>query len=155
MDDAAADLLAFMRAVAALHGALLAVGETVAGAGGLSRAHHRCLQQIADGPLTVAEIAARLGLARQGVLRVADLLVSDGLASYADNPRHRTAKLLTLGDTGRQALDEVARAHEHWVADTADELVPLDLHGLTDRLLVVQAAVGPRSDRRSPTKATP
>ena len=151
MDDAAADLLALMRAVGTLHGALLVVGETVAAAGGLSRAHHRCLQQIADGPLTVAEIAARLDLARQGVLRVADLLVGDGLASYTDNPRHRTAKLLTLSDTGRHALDEVARAHEHWVADTADELAALDLPGLTDRLLAVRAAVDPRS----PTKATP
>ena len=42
----------------------------------------------------MAEIARRvgLGLARQSVQRVADLLVERGWAAYVDNPAHRRAK---------------------------------------------------------------
>jgi DNA-binding MarR family transcriptional regulator len=140
--DGAAEFLALMRAVGALHRALGAVGEAVAATSGLSHARSLCLQQVTDTPRTVAEIAARLDLARQGVLRVADQLVADGLAVYTDNPRHRRAKLLTPTDAGRRALAAMAREHERWVADTAGALAPLDLPGLTDRLLAVRDAVG-------------
>jgi len=96
----AQEFLVFMQAVGTLHRSLLAIGDAVAATAGQSRARSTCLQQLAGGPRTVADIAERLGLARQGVQRVADLLVADGLAAYADNPRHRRAKLLTLTDAG-------------------------------------------------------
>jgi DNA-binding MarR family transcriptional regulator len=139
--DAAGEFLDFMRTVGALQRSLLAVGDAVAAGSGLSHARGQCLRQVADAPRTVAEIAARLDLARQGVLRVADLLVDDGLARYADNPRHRRAKLLTITDAGRRALAGVAAAHERWVADTAPALAGLDLSALADRLRAVQAVV--------------
>jgi DNA-binding MarR family transcriptional regulator len=146
----AGEFLDFMRAVGALHRALLSVGEAVAATSGLSHARGLCLQQIADGPLTVAEIASRLGLARQGVLRVADLLVADGLAAYIDNPRHRRAKLLTPTDAGRQALADMDAAHRRWVARTAD-LAALRLPDLTERLraahAVIDAAPRPVAER--------
>ena len=141
MDDTPADVLAFMRAVGALHRSLLDVGEALAAAAGLSHARHLCLQQIADGPLTVAEIAARLDLARQGVLRLTDLLVGEGLAVHGHDPRDGRARLLTLTRAGRQALADVARAHERWVVDTAQDLAPLDVPGITERLLAVRDVV--------------
>ena len=62
-----------------------------------------------DEPLPVAEIARRvgLGLARQSVQRVADLLVERGWARFRDNPSHRRAKLLEPTDEGRAALVEL------------------------------------------------
>jgi DNA-binding MarR family transcriptional regulator len=144
MEGSAADaeeFLAFMQAVAALHRSLLAVGDDVAAAAGQTRARSACLQQLARGPLTVAAIADRLGLARQGVQRVADLLVSDGLAGYTDNPRHRRAKLLTLTAAGERALAAMEDAHHRWVAGTAPDLTPLRLPELTERLSAVRHAV--------------
>jgi DNA-binding MarR family transcriptional regulator len=89
----------------------------------------------------VVDIAERLGLARQGVQRVADLLVSDGLAAYMDNPRHRRAKLLALTGAGERAIAGMAAAHRQWVAATAPDLAPLHLPELTDRLCAVRRAV--------------
>jgi DNA-binding MarR family transcriptional regulator len=137
----AQEFLAFMQTVGALHRSLLAVGDAVAATAGQSRARSACLQQLADGPLTVADVADRLGLARQGVQRVADLLVADGLASYADNPRHRRAKLLTLTGAGERALTAMDAAHRDWVAETAPSLARLRLPELTDRLSAVRRAV--------------
>jgi len=131
-----------MRAVGALHRSLTAVGEGLAREAGISHAGGTCLQQVADEPRTVAEIAARLGLARQGVQRVADLLVAEGLAAFADNPRHRRAKLLTPTPAGRRALGDLQDAHRRWVATAAHRLAPLDLPELTDRLRAVGDVVG-------------
>jgi DNA-binding MarR family transcriptional regulator len=137
----AEEFLAFMKAVGALHRSLLAVGDDVAAAAGQTRARSACLQQLAHGPLTVADVADRLGLARQGVQRVADLLVSEGLAVYTDNPRHRRAKLLALTGTGERALAAMEDAHRRWVADTAPTLAPLGLPELIERLSAVRHAV--------------
>jgi DNA-binding MarR family transcriptional regulator len=147
-DTEAQEFLALMQAVGALHRSLLTIGDAVAATAGQSRARSTCLQQLAGGPLTVADIAERLGLARQGVQRVADLLVSDGLAVYADNPRHRRAKLLTLTGAGERALAAMDAAHRRWVAATAPHLAPLQLPELTDQLAAVHRALdsAPRPD---------
>jgi DNA-binding MarR family transcriptional regulator len=72
---------------------------------------------------------------------VADLLVADELAAYADNPRHRRAKLLTLTDAGERALAAMDAAHRDWVAATAPDLAQLQLPELTERLGAVRRAV--------------
>ncbi|MEN3264517.1 MarR family transcriptional regulator [Pseudonocardia sp.] len=140
-ETAAEEFLALMQAVEALNRSLLAVGDAVAATAGLSRARSKCLQQLASCPLTVADIAARLDLARQGVQRVADLLVADGLAAYVDNPRHRRAKLLALTDAGERALAAMDAAHRHWVGATAPDLEPLNVRELSDRLCAVRSAI--------------
>ncbi len=146
VETATDDLLDFMTAVGALQRSLLAVAERTAAAAGLSPARAACLRQVEEGPRTVADIASRLDLTRQGVLRVADHLVDDGFATYADNPRHRRARLLTLTDTGRTALRRMATAHHDWVADTAPRLAPLRVAELTGRLHAVQAAMDTAAD---------
>ena len=73
--------------------------------------------------------------------RVADLLVADDLAAYADNPRHKRAKLLTLTSAGEGALAAMAEAHRRWVAGTAPDLAALHLPRLTHRLDAVRRAV--------------
>jgi DNA-binding MarR family transcriptional regulator len=58
-------------------------------------------------PLPVAGIAREMGLTRQSVQRVADILVERGLAEYRENPAHRRAKLLVPTDEGRAALSRI------------------------------------------------
>src|SRR3712207_4716331 len=67
-------------------------------------------------PLAGAELARRvgLGLARQSVQRVADVLVERGWATYRDNPAHRRAKLLDPTPAGREAVARLADAQHEW-----------------------------------------
>ena len=133
-DGGGTRFLEFARAVGELNRSLVAVGEAIAGAAGLSYAGSRCLRQVVDRPATVADIAAQLGLARQGVQRVADLLAAEGLATYVDNPRHRRAKLLCPAEAGLRALAAMDAAHQLWIDNAAGELVHADIALLTRQL---------------------
>ena len=65
-------------------------------------------------PLTVAQIARSLGLARQSVQRIADVLAEEGLVGYQENPAHRRAKLLRLLPKGRAVLRAIQAAQQPW-----------------------------------------
>jgi DNA-binding MarR family transcriptional regulator len=107
-----------------LNGELLAAAETMTRPVGLTPAWWQVLGATLDEALPVAEIARRvgLGLARQSVQRVADLLVERGWAVYSDNPAHRRAKLLEPTPQGRSTLRRLTSAQHRW-ADTVAEAV--------------------------------
>jgi DNA-binding MarR family transcriptional regulator len=58
----------------------------------------------------VPQIARVLGVTRQNVQRIADLLVAEGLAQYQDNPDHRASPHLVLTRRGRALLDQLGKA---------------------------------------------
>ena len=89
-------------------------GEALAKPAGQTLARWLVLETIQDKPATVAQIARTLHLARQGVQRLADVLVRDGLAVYQDNPAHRRAKLVRLTPEGRTALRTIQTAQAAW-----------------------------------------
>lgn len=62
----------------------------------------------------VADAGRALGMTRQGVQRVADLLEKDGLISYADNPAHQRAKLMMLTEDGKAALETIKGRQAVW-----------------------------------------
>ena len=93
----AADLLTkIILSTFRLNARLLEAAQLMAANGGLTAAWWQVLGGVLDQPRTVAEVSRRMGVTRQGVLRVADLLVEHGLAEYRPNPAHRRAKLLGL-----------------------------------------------------------
>lgn len=55
-----------------------------------------------------------MGLARQSVQRIADLLVERGLAEFVPNPAHRRAKLLRPTAAGWAAIEALRPAHHAW-----------------------------------------
>jgi DNA-binding MarR family transcriptional regulator len=61
-------------------------------------------------PLPVAHIARNMGLTRQAVQRVVDLLIERGFVCPQSNPHHQRAKLIVLTPTGRIALSEAEAA---------------------------------------------
>ena len=69
---------------------------------------------VLDEPRTVAGIARRMGMTRQGVQRVADLLVERGLAEYRPNPAHRRAKLLACTEAGYWAIRQITLVQHPW-----------------------------------------
>ncbi len=72
--------------------------------------------------LTVAQAARHLGLARQGVQRVADLLEKKGLIDYLENPHHRRAKLAQVTEEGRKLLHELQRRQSRWARHASGDL---------------------------------
>lgn len=89
-------------------------GEAIAAAGGQTLARWLTLEMVAVQPATVAQVAHTLGLTRQSVQRIADLLEDDGLTEYADNPAHKTSRLVRLTPSGRQTLRRIQTEQRAW-----------------------------------------
>src|ERR1700743_546355 len=103
-----------------LAGHLTAAGDALAEPAGQSSARWQVLAGARNGALSVAEIARLLGLSRQAVQRLADLLEEEGLISYAENPRHQRAKLAVLTEKGAVRLSEIEARQAKW-ADALGE----------------------------------
>ena len=97
-----------------LNGRIMEIAQTLAAAGDLTAAWWQVLGGILDRPRSVAEIGRRMGVSRQGVQRVADLLVDRGLAEYRPNPAHRRAKLLACTEPGHWAIRQIALVQRPW-----------------------------------------
>ena len=99
-------------AVFALNGRLVETGNQLVGRAGLTTAWWQVLGAIGYSPLPlpVAHIARNMGLSRQSVQRVVDLLAERGMVKYRTNPHHQRAKLVALTHAGRAALDAAEAA---------------------------------------------
>ena len=110
-----------------LNGRLLEQGDAMTRDLGLSSARWQVLAAVDGEPMTVAEIARRMGLRRQSVQRTVNSLKTHGFVVLRPNPNHRRAKLVELSDKGFTALEETYRRHNVWIQDfiqglTSDEL---------------------------------
>jgi len=134
---------------------LSAAGEALAQLAGQSLARWMVLEAIDPGPATVADLGRTMGQARQGVQRLADLLVEDGLAAYQDNPRHARAKLLTITPAGREVLRVIQNAQRGWADRIGRRLgaEPLEQAGaVLDAVLAAVAEDMP--SERKPSRGT-
>lgn len=132
-----------------LNGRLLEVAQRLGAAGGLTAAWWQVLGGILDEPRPVADIGRRMGITRQGVQRVADLLVARGLAEYRPNPAHRRAKLLACTEAGYWAIRQIALAQRPWADRIAATVGAEDLaHALAtmQHLVTVLEAAPPADD---------
>ncbi|MBQ0848108.1 MarR family transcriptional regulator [Streptomyces sp. BH-SS-21] len=98
-------------AVFRLNGQYLGVAEELAGPAGLTAARWQVLGAVLREPLPVSGIARAMGITRQSVQRIADLLVERGLAEYVPNPAHRRAKLLRPTGEGFEAVRKIGPGH--------------------------------------------
>jgi len=97
-------------------------GESIAASGGQTLARWLALEMVFDKPATVAQIARRLGLTRQSVQRVADLLAHDRLTGYASNPAHQRSKLVQITPRGLRALRAIRNAQRVWANSVGEEI---------------------------------
>lgn len=105
-------------------------GDAIAATGGQTLARWLSLEMIAEEPATVAQIARRLGLTRQSVQRVADLLARDGLTEYQENPAHQRSKLVRITSRGRRALSTIQTAQRVWADRVGQHVGEADLSQL-------------------------
>jgi DNA-binding MarR family transcriptional regulator len=124
-----------------LNGQLLAVAEELAQPVGLTAAWWQVLGAVLSDPLSVADVARRVGVRRQSVQRVADLLVENELAEYQPNPNHRRAKLLAPTDQGRAAVRRIGPSHAAFAKRLANKLGTKNLQRVLHDLGQVSAAL--------------
>ncbi len=84
-----------------LAGRLRDDGEAIARTVGQTQARWQVMSAASADPRTVPQIARRLGVSRQNVQRIADLLVAENWASFEPNPDHKGSPYLVLNARGR------------------------------------------------------
>jgi DNA-binding MarR family transcriptional regulator len=110
-----------------VNGLLLAAGDRLTSEFGLSSARWQVMGAIEEAPLPVAQIARNMGLTRQAVQRVANVLADEGLTEFAENPDHRRAKLVSLTVAGRAVLEKINRRQIEWSNRLAEEQDPAEI----------------------------
>jgi DNA-binding MarR family transcriptional regulator len=138
--DAATDVvLALFRA----NGLLIAAGHRLAEREGLTAARWQVLGAVAMAgrPLTVPQIARRMGLTRQAVQATVNQLHRDALVDTSDNLDHRRSPLITLTELGHRKYAALDRHQVAWINELSAGLKVSDLaaaarllHDLSDNL---------------------
>jgi DNA-binding MarR family transcriptional regulator len=105
-----------------LNGLLLSAAEEMARPAGLTAARWQVLGAVLREPLTVSGIARAMGLTRQSVQRLANVLVEDGMAEYVPNPAHRRAKLLRPTAAGWAAIEVIRPLQYAWTHQVTREI---------------------------------
>lgn len=114
-------LTAVTLAVFRLNGLLIEWGNRFCQPHGLTSARWQVMGALALAPQapTIPQIAAAMGVTRQGVLKQMNLLVEEGLAEPLPNPLHKRSPRHALTKKGQavyQALDQRWRAHVRGLA---------------------------------------
>jgi DNA-binding MarR family transcriptional regulator len=100
------------------------ISDAEAAGCGATAAQWHVLSVVSEEPVTVPAVAARLGLARQGVQRVVDDLLAAGRVASTPNPAHKRSPLVGLTDAGRQVLADL------WATSTPRREASLERSGL-------------------------
>lgn len=100
-----------------VNGLLVVAGDGLAAPSRLTSARWQVLGAIAlsGRPMTVPQIARRMGLARQSVQVSMNRLVDDGLVEPEENDDHRRSPLFGLTELGRASYADVDRRQVGWI----------------------------------------
>jgi DNA-binding MarR family transcriptional regulator len=111
------------------NGLLLAAGDVLAADEGLTSARWQVLGAVAlaERPLTVPQVARRMGLTRQSVHATAKRLAADGLLEFVPNADHRRSQLVRLTELGETKYAALSERQTVWVNRLADGLAPSSL----------------------------
>jgi DNA-binding MarR family transcriptional regulator len=116
----------FAMSVFKINGLIIRAGEGITNPIGQSSARWQVLGRAYE-PTTVSKIAQDLGHARQSVQRIADVLASEGLVSYKDNPADRRTRLLELTNDGAEVLAKIYQGQVEWSLRIMEQLSPTQL----------------------------
>jgi DNA-binding MarR family transcriptional regulator len=80
----------------------------------IGRAYGAIFRSLADGPLTVTELAARLEITKQGAGQIVDEMSERGYLRRRADPQDGRARLVELDERGRGALAAARRFHRRY-----------------------------------------
>lgn len=138
-----------------LNGRLLDAADRLTEGSGLTAARWQVLGTVLREPLTVAAAARSMGLARQSVQRLADVLVEEGLCEFLPNPAHQRAKLLAPTDRGWRAIEQIRPGVTAWnrrICGLVGEGTIVGASAAVDALL--QALASPEGQVHAPARRT-
>lgn len=123
-----------------INGELLDAGNQITAPHGLTSARWQVMGAIdLEGqPLTVSQIARRMGLARQGVQRLINELSKSGIVVANPNIDHKRAPLFSLSTKGRKIMDEINIAQAEWVNALASGKTTSSLEETTEMLRAIK-----------------
>jgi DNA-binding MarR family transcriptional regulator len=119
-------LTALIVEVFRLNGRLISTGDRLVSDLKLTSARWQVLgaAALAPSPQPVAWLARSMGLHRQGVQRIVNELVAEGIFALEENPHHRRARLVRLTRTGEQLFEAAGRRQKPWAKRLAKGLPP-------------------------------
>lgn len=146
MNDIPTESRELALAIFAANGRLVSAGNMLVAHLGLTSAWWQVLAALryAPAPLTVAAIARGMGLTRQAVQRIVDLLAQQGLVQFLPNPQHRRAKLVGLTVAGIDAVNGAEGAVAPIDRAIVDRIGPARIR---DAIATLQAMVAIISER--------
>jgi DNA-binding MarR family transcriptional regulator len=99
------------------NGLLLDAGDLLTGGEGLTSARWQVLGALAlaNRPLTVPQIARRMGLTRQSVHATVNRLVHDGILELAPNADHQRSALVGLTKEGLARYEAIDARQAAWI----------------------------------------
>jgi DNA-binding MarR family transcriptional regulator len=118
-----------------LESGFIEAADRISAPAGLTAARWKVLGAVLHEKRSVAEIGRVMGLARQSVQRLADILVAEGLARYEDNPAHKSAKLLSPTAQGRARIARLAGRQSEWANKVSHGIDPASLTMTRDMLM--------------------
>jgi len=112
-----------------VNGLVLASGSQLAAQEGLTAARWQVMGAVAlaGRPLTVPQIARRMGLTRQAVQATVDRLLAEALAEALDNLDHHRSPLIALTERGRHTYAAVDQRQIRWINELSAGLHITDL----------------------------
>jgi DNA-binding MarR family transcriptional regulator len=112
-----------------VNGLLLAVGNRLAEQERLTAARWQVLGAVAlaGRPLTVPQIARRMGLTRQAVQASVNRLLAEALVEARGNLDHRRSPLIALTERGSQKYAAVDQRQVRWINELSAGLKITDL----------------------------
>jgi DNA-binding MarR family transcriptional regulator len=115
--------LDLVRAIFRINSLLLADGDRMAEGVGLTSARWKVIGAVAlsSAGITVPGIARSLGQSRQAVQRITDVMQTDGLIRYVENPRHKRSALVQLTDQGQQVYLSLRNVQDPWAIGLTDD----------------------------------
>jgi DNA-binding MarR family transcriptional regulator len=112
-----------------VNGLLLSAGNRLAAQEGLTAARWQVLGALAlaGRPLSVPQIARRMGLTRQAVQASVNRLLADGHAEARHNLDHRRSPLIALTEAGSHKYAAVDQRQARWINELSAGLHATDL----------------------------
>jgi DNA-binding MarR family transcriptional regulator len=130
------------------NGLFLDAGDLLSADEGLTSARWQVLGAIAlaERPLTVPQIARRMGLTRQSVHATVNRLARDGFLELGPNADHRRSLLVGLTERGSAKYEAIDARQAEWINRLARGIARSDIE--TARRVLDELCVRLKDDRR-------